>query len=66
VVCSLFPEEGAQQAERFLQRWPDARAIPLETGLDRAQLLPAQGPMPFREGLPVLHDGFFYALFEKS
>jgi 16S rRNA (cytosine967-C5)-methyltransferase len=74
VVCSVFPEEGPRQAQRFAQRWPDARAVPLlapeevpdAADAARVQLLPAQGVEPYRGGLPAMHDGFFYAMFEKS
>ena len=69
VVCSLFPEEGEQQARRFLQRNDDARAIDLPGGAPFVQLLPAHSahgePWPADREVPVVHDGFFYALFEK-
>ena len=69
VVCSLFPEEGEQQARRFLQRNADARAIDLPGGAPFVQLLPAHSahgePWPADREVPVMHDGFFYALFEK-
>lgn len=69
VVCSVFPEEGAHQAERFLARRADARVIPLAAGLPASlQLLP-RGPAAMLawdgDPLPTVHDGFFYALFEK-
>ena len=70
VVCSLFPEEGEQQARRFLQRNGDARAIDLPGGAPFVQLLPAHSahgePWPADREVPVMHDGFFYALFEKQ
>jgi 16S rRNA (cytosine967-C5)-methyltransferase len=69
VVCSLFPEEGEQQARRFLQRNDDARAVDLPGGAPFVQLLPAHSahgePWPADREVPLLHDGFFYALFEK-
>ena len=69
VVCSLFPEEGEQQARRFLQRNADARAVDLPGGAPFVQLLPAHSahgePWPADREVPLLHDGFFYALFEK-
>ncbi len=69
VVCSLFPEEGAQQAARMLQRWADAVPVALP-GRDAAtlQLLPAPVTTAARlapDAAPTVHDGFFYALFEK-
>jgi 16S rRNA (cytosine967-C5)-methyltransferase len=66
VVCSLFPQEGAQQVDCFLDRRADARLVPLATGLPgRLQLLPAEASEPAAPGLPAVHDGFFYALLEK-
>jgi 16S rRNA (cytosine967-C5)-methyltransferase len=70
VVCSIFPEEGVRQVERFGARWPGARAVPLPGGLGTSvQLLPSamKARHPFRgPGLPTVHDGFFFALFEKT
>lgn len=74
VVCSVFPEEGAHQAERFVGRNADARPVPLpgQSG-HTLQLLPTPlaaaataSADPAASALPVLHDGFFFALFEKS
>ncbi len=62
-TCSVFPEEGERQAERFLAEHAEARLAPCEAmpaGMMR--LLPAPQP---GEGVPPVHDGFFYALFEK-
>lgn len=50
VTCSIFPDEGEVQAKWCINRLPGA--IRLEAP---GQLLPS-----------VHHDGFFYALFEKS
>lgn len=69
VVCSLFAEEATLQATRFLQRRDDARALALPGHpAGSVQLLPT--PLAAAEpwtaaALPTLHDGFFYALFEK-
>lgn len=49
-TCSLFPEEGVLQAQAFAADFPAARRL-----ADPGQLLP-----------DALHDGFFYALFEKQ
>lgn len=54
-TCSIFPEEGEQQAMLFAQRHADARRMPAP-----GQLLPLQGTAA------ASHDGFFYALFAKS
>jgi len=59
-TCSIFHEENNDQIERFLERHHDARRLPLPaphtTAQQRAgQILPDE-----------LHDGFFYALLQKS
>ncbi|MCS6944197.1 MAG: 16S rRNA (cytosine(967)-C(5))-methyltransferase RsmB [Sutterellaceae bacterium] len=70
VVCSLFPEEGVEQAAAFERRWTDARRVPLP-GLQagEGQLLPvpltAATAWTVDCARPTLHDGFFFALFEK-
>jgi len=68
VVCSIFPEEGERQAERFARRWADARPVPLPASGTQAsvQLLPGEVAQTYGGGLPTVHDGFFFALFEKS
>jgi 16S rRNA (cytosine967-C5)-methyltransferase len=72
VVCSVFPEEGASQAQRFVERHADARPVALPGRTSHTlQLLPtplaaaasASAADPAR---PTLHDGFFFALFEKD
>jgi len=63
VVCSLFPEEGHEQIDQFLGRHPEACLLPLPV----AQLLPTAARAPaWQSGVPTLHDGFFYALLEKT
>ena len=70
VVCSLFSEEASEQTARFLERRADASALVLP-GHDAGsvQLLPTPlahaGPWPGGSSTPSVHDGFFYALFEK-
>jgi len=54
VTCSIFPEENGAVVDAFTARTPGARRAPLSDG-GAAQLLP--GPE---------HDGFFFALLEKS
>jgi len=68
VVCSVFPQEGLEQASRFAARHPDAAALALPGGAPVVQLLPMAGKgTPWIEGRPpTVHDGFCYALFEKS
>ena len=63
VTCSIFDEENQQQIDGFLERNKDATQLPLELAADRAnnfniqhgQLIPTK-----------THDGFFYALLQKS
>ncbi len=50
-TCSVFPEEGGEQAASFLRRHPDALALAAP-----GQILPGTSPE---------RDGFFYALFAK-
>lgn len=54
VTCSVFPEENGAVLDAFLARAPLARRLPLPDGAAE-QLLP--GPE---------HDGFYFALLEKS
>lgn len=55
VTCSIFPEEGEQQAVAFCERQRDARRLSAP-----GQVL----PLPKADGLDA-GDGFFYALFTK-
>jgi 16S rRNA (cytosine967-C5)-methyltransferase len=60
VTCSVFSEENNDQIERFLERHHDARRLSLpgpHTDVQRlaGQILPDE-----------THDGFFYALLQKS
>lgn len=55
VTCSIFPDEGEQQAIAFAQRHADARRL-----LAPGQML----PLTNADGLDA-GDGFFYALFTK-
>jgi len=69
VVCSLFPEEGPEQIARFTDEHPEAREAPLPTGSARVQLTPTRAAAPAWDGapaLPTVHDGFFFALLEKT
>jgi 16S rRNA (cytosine967-C5)-methyltransferase len=66
VVCSVFDEEGSLQVERFAARHADARPVDLPgVGAPRLKLLPAQAPA-WCGGLPSVHDGFYFAIFEKT
>ena len=69
VVCSLFPEEGPEQIARFTAEHPEAREAPLPAGSPRVQLAPTPAVAPAWDGvsaLPTVHDGFFYALLQKT
>ena len=53
-TCSVFAQENQQLVDSFLARYAEARAAPLPPG-EPSQWLP--GPQ---------HDGFFYALIQKT
>lgn len=59
VTCSIFSEENQQQIKSFLNTHSDARHLPLpehpDVKMNQGQLIPDDR-----------HDGFFYALLEKS
>jgi 16S rRNA (cytosine967-C5)-methyltransferase len=65
-TCSIFRAEGGEQIDAFLQRLPPGtgRLLPQSPG----HLLPSRDNAP--QGVygrsPVLQDGFFYALIEKT
>jgi 16S rRNA (cytosine967-C5)-methyltransferase len=69
VVCSVFPEEGARQVAAFLSQRRDARLLALPAapaGGHTVQLVPSdKGAAADINILPSMHDGFFFALFEK-
>jgi 16S rRNA (cytosine967-C5)-methyltransferase len=54
-TCSVFPQENGAQVRAFVARNPDARPLPTGGNATELQLLPA-----------ATHDGFFYALLEKT
>ena len=53
-TCSVFAEENGEQITAFAARHPDCRRLPIAGQLD-CQYLPC-----------AEHDGFFYALLEKT
>ena len=59
-TCSVFHEENGAQVERFLERHRDAQRLPLPGPHTNAQQLAGQ-IVP-----DAHHDGFFYALLQKS
>jgi len=52
-TCSVFPEENGLQIRSFLDRHPDALAVPI-AGIEDGQILPGDDT-----------DGFYYALLRK-
>ena len=60
-TCSILKSENAQQVDAFLQRTPDARAMPLDARYGRVSGAGCQR-LPGDEGM----DGFFYALLAKA
>ena len=59
-TCSIFREENNDQIQCFLERHHDARHLPLPAPYTKAQQRAGQI-------LPdELHDGFFYALLQKT
>lgn len=63
-TCSIFPEEGSDHVEAFTRTHSDAKIVPI-FGSDCLTLLPGDEDREYSEGLPSVHDGFFYALFQK-
>jgi len=65
-TCSIFPAEGRQQIDAFLQRQPPGSALlqPQSPG----HLLPLpDNPGPGAPGRgAALQDGFYYALIQKA
>ena len=59
-TCSVFHEENCEQVARFLERNRDATRLAL-TAVDNDLQLPAGQLLPDER-----HDGFFYALLQKS
>ncbi len=58
-TCSLFQEEGQGQIQAFTQRHPDAQWLD-----SPGHLLPSAQPVTDNHAGD--HDGFFYALLQKS
>ncbi len=64
-VCSVMPEEGITQIERFLAVTPNAKLCAFEGAPAGVLLLYPQQKRPDKEFIPWVSDGFFYALLEK-
>jgi 16S rRNA (cytosine967-C5)-methyltransferase len=63
-TCSLFRAENAQQVDAFLVRHSDASRTPLE--LPRSFAAEGGQVLPAAVDAEHNHDGFFYALLQKS
>ena len=61
-TCSVFRQEGDQQAQTFVARHTDAVLLP-SPGHLRPQSRAMADAVP--DNLPGDHDGFFYALLQK-
>jgi 16S rRNA (cytosine967-C5)-methyltransferase len=63
-TCSIFRAEGQQQIDAFLQRCPPgtARLVPESPG----HLLPLADNPTLNAHAVASHDGFYYALIEKT
>jgi len=69
VVCSIFPEEGSEQIGSFVRRHADAVPRVLPVGASSVLLSPTSVSATVWEpgaAVPTQHDGFFFALLEKS
>ena len=62
-TCSVFAEENQQQIDRFLQLNADAIQLPLALTDDRTENMTIQHGQLIPSNT---HDGFFYALLQKS
>lgn len=56
ITCSVFPQEGVEQADFIEKNFADAERLAAP-----GQLL----PLVYGDEQRALHDGFFYALFRK-
>ncbi len=64
-VCSIMPEEGIDQIEKFVSRHADARLVPFEDCPEGVLTLYPEESRPNKGFIPWVRDGFFYALLEK-
>ncbi len=76
VTCSIFPEEGEEQARWFESAHEDAvrlgapgQLLPTHRGAAAERCVPdpaaAHSAESGRSGTDIDHDGFFYARFQK-
>ncbi|KPF43219.1 16S rRNA methyltransferase [beta proteobacterium AAP51] len=65
-TCSLFPAEGRQQIDSFLQRLPSGTALLEPQSPGHLLPLPDNAAVGAAGRQPVVPDGFFYALLRKT
>jgi 16S rRNA (cytosine967-C5)-methyltransferase len=65
-TCSIFPAEGRQQIDAFLQRQPPGTALLEPQSPGHLLPVPDNGAQGADGRGAVLQDGFFYALIRKS
>jgi 16S rRNA (cytosine967-C5)-methyltransferase len=65
-TCSIFPAEGRQQIDAFLQRLPSGSALLEPQSPGHLLPLPDNAALALKDRSAVLQDGFFYALMRKS
>ena len=65
-TCSIFPAEGQQQIDAFLQRQPPGTALLEPQSPGHLLPLPDNAPMGVASRPVALQDGFFYALLHKT
>ena len=65
-TCSIFPAEGQQQIDAFLQRLPPGTALLEPQSPGHLLPLPDNAPVGIASRPVALQDGFFYALLRKT
>jgi 16S rRNA (cytosine967-C5)-methyltransferase len=65
-TCSIFPAEGRQQIDAFLQRLPPGAAVLEPASPGHLLPLPDNAPGAIANRPAALQDGFFYALLRKT
>ena len=65
-TCSIFPAEGRQQIDAFLQRQPPGTALLEPQSPGHLLPLPDNAPVGVASRPVALQDGFFYALLKKT
>jgi 16S rRNA (cytosine967-C5)-methyltransferase len=65
-TCSIFPAEGRQQIDAFLQRLPPGAALLEPHSPGHLLPLPDNAPVGTGSRQAALQDGFYYALLRKT